>query len=104
MSPTPAGAVLLEHARALFAVERAAEDDLVALRGLGRGRLEVGASTTIATWKLPPILGAFHTAHPAIALRVVIGNPRPGAAPRLTRATAPRAHLPWAGGGNARRP
>ena len=76
VSPTPAGAVLLEHARALFAVERAAEDDLVALRGLGRGRLEVGASTTVATWKLPPILGAFHTAHPAIALRLVIGNTR----------------------------
>ena len=76
VSPTPAGAVLLEHARALFAVERAAEDDLVSLRGLGRGRLEVGASTTIATWKLPPILGAFHTAHPAIALRLVIGNTR----------------------------
>jgi DNA-binding transcriptional LysR family regulator len=71
---TPAGEVLATHAQALFAAERAAEEDLAALRGLERGILSIGASTTIATYLLPPVLGPFHRAHPAIELRLSSGN------------------------------
>lgn len=73
---TDAGASLLERARELFAVERSAEEELRALRGLERGVLRVGASTTVATYLLPPVLGAFRTRHPGVVLRVTSANTR----------------------------
>jgi DNA-binding transcriptional LysR family regulator len=72
--PTEAGRALLRHATALFAAERAAEEDLAAWRGLARGSLTIGASTTAGTWYLPPLLAAFHAAHPAIALHLRNAN------------------------------
>src|SRR5579884_2455039 len=57
---TDAGRVLYQRARELFGVERTAEHELRELRGLRRGVLRVGASTTIATYMLPPYLGRFH--------------------------------------------
>ncbi len=74
VTPTEAGQVLLRHATPLFAAERAAEEDLAALRGLTRGSLSVGASTTIGTYLLPPLLGAFHRAHPGVELRLRNAN------------------------------
>jgi DNA-binding transcriptional LysR family regulator len=73
---TTAGERLAARARELFGVETAAEEELRALRGLEAGSLRVGASTTIATYMLPPILARFHEAHPAIVLRVVSANTR----------------------------
>lgn len=73
---TESGAGLLERARELFAVERAAEEELRARRGLAGGVLRVGASTTVATYFLPPLLAAFHAAHPAVSLRVASANTR----------------------------
>jgi DNA-binding transcriptional LysR family regulator len=73
---TEAGDLLMRHAAALFAAERAAEEELAALRGLHRGSLSVGASTTIATYQLPPFLGAFHKRHPEVELRLTSGNTR----------------------------
>lgn len=74
--PTEAGARLLEQAQALFAAERAAEEELDAFRGLERGTLSIGASTTIATYLLPKLVGAFHRDHPAIELRLTSANTR----------------------------
>ncbi|WP_341990696.1 LysR family transcriptional regulator [Azorhizobium sp. AG788] len=71
---TEAGTLLLAHAVDLFAVERRAEEDLQALRGLAQGELHVGASTTIATYVLPRILGAFQDAHPDLQLRLTSAN------------------------------
>ncbi len=73
---TEAGALLLRHATSLFTAERAAEEELAALRGLHRGTLSVGASTTVATYHLPPLLGLFHQRHPAIDLRLTSANTR----------------------------
>ena len=73
---TEAGGLLLRHAATLFAAERAAEEELAALRGLQRGTLSIGASTTVATYQLPPILGAFHKRHPEIELRLTSANTR----------------------------
>lgn len=73
---TAAGERLAARARELFGVEATAEEELRALRGLEAGSLRVGASTTIATYLLPPILASFHDAHPAIALRLVSANTR----------------------------
>jgi DNA-binding transcriptional LysR family regulator len=76
VSLTEAGALLLEHARALFAEERAAEEELESLRGLRRGLLRVGGSTTLAAYFLPPILGALHRAHPGIDVALLSANAR----------------------------
>ena len=73
---TEAGGLLLRHAATLFAAERAAEEELAALRGLQRGTLSIGASTTVATYQLPPILGTFHKRHPEIELRLTSANTR----------------------------
>jgi len=73
---TEGGEALYARARELFGVERVAEDELRGIRGLERGTLRVGASTTIATYLLPAILGRFHAAHPQVALRVASANTR----------------------------
>lgn len=73
---TDAGKLLHERARELFGVERAAERELRELRGLKRGVLRVAASTTIATYMLPPVLGRFHLRHPRVRIRTVSANTR----------------------------
>jgi DNA-binding transcriptional LysR family regulator len=65
---TEAGNVLLGHARTILAEERAAEESLNALRGLSQGSLRIGASSTIATYILPPFVQQFSAQHPAIDL------------------------------------
>ncbi len=72
--PTREGEALARHAAVLFAAERAAEDELHAMRGLHQGALRIGASTTIATYMIPDYLGAFHSAHPKIDLHIVNAN------------------------------
>src|SRR5688572_17293873 len=73
---TDAGAVLHDRARELFAVERSAEEELRALRGLDGGTLRIGASTTVATYFLPPLLGTFHARFPGVTLSVTSANTR----------------------------
>src|SRR5262245_22866225 len=63
---TEAGRVLHARAREIFSIERVAEQELQALHGLGRGTLRVAASTTIATYLLPPVLARFSAMHPAV--------------------------------------
>ena len=82
---TEAGTVLLGHARAILAEERAAEDALHALRGLGQGSLRIGASPTIATYLLPPFVQLFSTQHPAIELHLQTAPSRAVAAALLER-------------------
>lgn len=74
--PTAEGLALSRHAETLFAVERAAEEELSALRGLHNGSLRIGASTTIATYMIARYLGAFHRAHPGVDLHLVSANTR----------------------------
>ena len=74
--PTPEGLALSRRADALFAVERAAEEELSALRGLHNSSLRIGASTTIATYMIPRYLGAFHRAYPGVDLHLISANTR----------------------------
>lgn len=83
--PTEAGRALARHAEALFAAERAAEDELFALRSLDNGSLRIGASTTIATYMIPRYLGAFHRVHPGIDLYLTSANTRDIAALMLAQ-------------------
>jgi DNA-binding transcriptional LysR family regulator len=73
---TEAGRLLYDRGRELFGVERVAERELRELRGLKRGVLRIGASTTIATYFLPPILGRFHLRHPRVRIRASSANTR----------------------------
>ena len=73
---TEAGEQLAEHARALFAEERSAEERLESLRGLRTGVLRVGASTTLADYFLPPILGELYRAHPGLDIQLLSANAR----------------------------
>ncbi len=71
---TEAGELLLRHAQRILAAERAAETELGELSGLLRGRLSIGASTTIGSYLAPSALGAFNRAHPNIRLELEIAN------------------------------
>lgn len=71
---TTAGEILLRHAERIFAAEGAAEAELAALLGLRSGRLSIGASTTIGSYLIPSVFGAFHRAHPEVRLELEIAN------------------------------
>src|SRR5688500_18918859 len=74
--PTDAGAMLAERGREMFATERLAEEELRAARGLSRGTLRIAASTTIATYLLPPLLATYHRKWPGLSLVVASANTR----------------------------
>ncbi|HET7359992.1 MAG TPA: LysR substrate-binding domain-containing protein, partial [Rhodanobacteraceae bacterium] len=71
---TEHGRALYEHARGIFALERTAIDDLRDRAGLMRGRLRIGASTTIAGYWLPPLIARFAAQAPGIELELLVGN------------------------------
>jgi DNA-binding transcriptional LysR family regulator len=72
---TEAGRVLSEYAARLFAIESEAATALGELAGLRRGRLRLGASTTIGVYLLPEIFVRFRTDYPLIhASLEVIGS------------------------------
>lgn len=73
---TDAGRTLYERASELFGVERVAEQELRELRGLKRGLLRIGASTTIATYMLPVVLGRFHMRYPRVRIQTTAANTR----------------------------
>jgi len=74
ISLTPAGAVLLEYARKIDALETAAFEALSPFAGEPRGELRIGASLTIAQYILPHILGEFQRRHPHIRPHVMTCN------------------------------
>jgi DNA-binding transcriptional LysR family regulator len=74
VSLTVAGQKLLSHAQAIAELAAAAERDLARLKGITRGKLQIGASTTIAQYVLPRLLGDFAGVYPAIELSVVGAN------------------------------
>ncbi|MFN2424911.1 MAG: LysR family transcriptional regulator [Candidatus Binatia bacterium] len=74
--PTAAGEMLGERARRIFAEEQGAERDLGELLGMHRGRLAVGASTTIGSYLVPQVFGDFGAQHPGVTLDLQIGNTR----------------------------
>jgi len=73
---TDAGETLFARASELFGVERAAEQELRELRGLKRGNRRIAASTTIATYILPPYLGRLHMRHPRVRIQATSANTR----------------------------
>lgn len=71
---TEAGRIFLIEARAVLARAASAELALSELGGLKRGTLSIHASQTIGTYWLPARLARYRKAHPAIDVRLTIGN------------------------------
>lgn len=74
--PTEAGQLLYEYGRSIFALERKAAEAIESFAQLGRGQLTIGASTTIASYWLPPLLADFQRQYPGIELKLVNANTR----------------------------
>ncbi|WP_349879569.1 LysR substrate-binding domain-containing protein [Micromonospora sp. HUAS YX12] len=70
---TEEGRGLLPHAEAVLDRLAAARRDLDDLRGLGRGRLRVGAFPTAVAALVPRAMASFRSAYPEISLSLVEG-------------------------------
>lgn len=71
---TDIGKILADYTHRLASIEGEAERAIDEYRGLKRGRLAIGASTTIGAYLLPRIYADFHQQHPQIELRLEIAN------------------------------
>lgn len=71
---TQAGEVLREQANRIFAQLRETEQALAELKGLMRGSLLIGASTTIGMYLLPQALSDFRRRFPGIKVHLKIAN------------------------------
>jgi DNA-binding transcriptional LysR family regulator len=71
---TEAGVVVAEYAERIFGLAEEMEVALDDLRGLRRGHLTVGASSTIGEYVLPPLIGRFKALHPDVAVAVRVAN------------------------------
>jgi DNA-binding transcriptional LysR family regulator len=70
VSLTGAGEVFLPWARQVLADCEAGAAAVRDLLGLEKGRLVLGATPSLTTNVLPPVLAAFHSAHPGVELAV----------------------------------
>lgn len=71
---TAAGGILLKYAQQSGALLEQASVELAALKGQVSGTLRIAASTTIAQYILPPLLGAFLRLHPAVHVELDSSN------------------------------
>jgi DNA-binding transcriptional LysR family regulator len=71
---TEAGQILLQYSLQTSALLTQAERDIVALSGEHIGQLALGASTTIAQYVLPRLLGEFRHEHPGVHPTLISGN------------------------------
>jgi DNA-binding transcriptional LysR family regulator len=70
VSITDAGNLLVARARRVIAEVDAADAELLALRGMERGRVTVGTMHTMGPIDISLVLATFHQRHPAIELTV----------------------------------
>jgi DNA-binding transcriptional LysR family regulator len=72
--PTAAGELLAGYARRIFALEAEAAEALAELRGMRRGSISVGASTTIGVYLLPEIFVRYRRAYPDVRMHMEVAN------------------------------
>jgi DNA-binding transcriptional LysR family regulator len=73
---TDAGRLLLEHAQRIFTTLGSAREAIGELKGLQRGSLLIGASTTPGIYVLPRVVGLFRQRHPGVTVSFRIANSR----------------------------
>src|SRR5262249_9513858 len=71
---TQAGETGFDYTQRMFGLMEEVERGLADPRGRQRGRLVVGASTTVGEYLLPEALGRFQARHPGIELTLTIAN------------------------------
>ncbi len=71
---TPAGKTLLEFTGQLFTMYGNLEFEMNSFTQRHKGKLRIGASTTIAQYVLPQVLAAFHKKFPEIKVSLGINN------------------------------
>ena len=74
ISLTPAGVTALDYAERILALSAELDSRLKDMSGQVAGPLLIGASTTIADFLLPQILGQFKATYPGIVPRLFVGN------------------------------
>ncbi len=74
ISLTDAGNRVFEYADRIFALYAEMEQGVRELTGDLSGSLTIGASTTIAEYMLPTLLGDFKTRYPEIAIHLKVSN------------------------------
>jgi DNA-binding transcriptional LysR family regulator len=71
---TPAGRLVLDYAERILGLSEEMQTRVAELTGATSGPLLLGASTTIAEYILPRILGEFKVAHPQVHVHLTVGN------------------------------
>jgi DNA-binding transcriptional LysR family regulator len=71
---TPAGEIVLEYAERILSLSAELETRLREMTGRLSGPLLIGASTTIAEFILPRVLGEFKSLHPEVQPKLVVAN------------------------------
>lgn len=71
---TPAGDVALEYAERLLNITAEMETRIGEMTGQISGRLMIGASTTIAEYMLPSVLGEFKARYPQVQANLTVAN------------------------------
>lgn len=74
ISLTPAGELVLDYAERILGLSGELETRLAEMNGQMSGPLLIGASTTIAEFILPPILGEFNSLFPQVRARLTVAN------------------------------
>src|SRR5262249_20141177 len=71
---TPAGSIALEYVQRILALYAELDARVKELSGHEAGPLTIGASTTIAEFLLPRILGEFNARHAGVVPQLVVAN------------------------------
>lgn len=74
ISLTPAGQVALDYAERILGLSAELDTRLKEMSGQVAGPLLIGASTTIAEFLLPQVLGEFKVRNPAVVPRLFVAN------------------------------
>lgn len=74
VSLTEAGKLIYRYAERIFDLYTDLDKAVREITGDVSGTLTVGASTTIAEYMLPQLLGAFRSSHPEVQLRLMVSN------------------------------
>ncbi len=71
---TTAGQIAFDYAERILALSGELDGRMREISGQQSGPLLIGASTTIADFLLPRVLGAFKTLHPGVVPRLIVAN------------------------------
>ena len=71
---TPAGVLLLKHAKTIFDIYRDIDFEMSSFVSKRKGLLRLGASTTISQYVIPPVLAGFQRKETDISVQLINGN------------------------------